>query len=41
MATINEKIEYCVKCGKQKFHIAFKPDTDIKLQCLYCDKPIT
>lgn len=32
------KVEYC-ECGRQKLYIAFKPDSEIKLQCIVCDKP--
>ena len=38
ITTSDIKIEYC-KCGRQKIYIAFKPETEIKLQCIVCDKP--
>lgn len=39
MTVINTQTEYCSKCNRLKFYIAFKPSSKIKLQCIVCDKP--
>lgn len=39
ITTTDIKTQYCEKCGKPKIYIAFKPDTEIRLQCINCDKP--
>ena len=39
MTTSNIKIQYCPKCGRTKIYIAFKPETEPRLQCVVCDKP--
>ncbi len=38
ITTSDIKIEYC-KCERVKVYIAFRPDSEIKLQCIVCDKP--